>query len=463
MEPRTRIETLLVASPRARRIRPAVHAMAMVASFAGLGCYASHECSGAACVQDAGIDASTGDGDLCASDPFVDRQVGGTLGDEVRGVAYLGDVLVAVGHEGGLRGVTSYEPGGNATGFVSFRDATGAELHRVTFATGGTDTVEAVTLGPEPGRITVVGRTSGDLAGVNAGQMDGFLAILEASGTVSTVVQSGDARPQHPKALAWRGTTLFVAGYDDVYVPSNYVESWEDGTLERWELSGSTLTRELAFAFGSSASDYLYGLGVPPAADAPVYVSGVLEAGSSKGPFVRATSPADGSELWRGRIGTIGFDNAAAVLVDADGSLLVAGSSFHAFGPAVGQQDAFLLRIDATTGQALASTSNGSTESDWVTAATHDADGNIYVAGETLGSVDGEPHAPDEADMFVLRFDPQLTLTGRWQSHRPGDESLTGIAIDPCGRVVVSGHVDGTYVSGQTHGGRDGVIARAAF
>lgn len=441
--------------------------LALVGSAATTGCSEPQPCAGASCAPDSGtLDGSLDGGPepgRCDADPFVDRQLGGALGDEVRGIAFLGEALVAVGYEGGVGGVSSFEPGGDATGFVSFRDATGAETRRVDFATSGTDTVEALTLGPEPGQLTVVGRTSGSLGGPNAGQMDTFLAILDASGSVATLAQGGNERPQHPMALGWRDHTLFVAGYDDTYVPTNYVEAWEDGTIERWTLANGALARDFAFAFGSGASDFLYGLAVPPTADAPIYVAGVLVSGTERGPFVRSTSPVDGSELWRGRVGTNGFDNAAAVLFDADGNLLVAGSSFHAFGAPVGQQDAFLLRIDATTGALLASTSDGSVESDWVTAAVRDADGNVYVAGETIGAVVGEPPAAGEADMFVLRFDRDFALTGRWQSHRAGDESLSGVALDPCGRVVVSGYVEGTYVSGQAKGGRDGVIARVVF
>lgn len=85
------------------------------------------------------------------------------------------------------------------------------------------------------------------------------------------------------------------------------------------------------------------------------------------------------------------------------------------------------------------------------------------VAGETLGAVVGDPPAPGEADMFVLRFDAGFGLTGRWQSHVAGYESVSGLAIDPCGRVVVSGYVEGTFVPGQAKGGRDGVIARVVF
>ena len=450
-------------------------ALGLAVAFAGAAAGCSEpQPNSPASTPDAGADSGAPDGSigggdagpdagLCDVDPFVDRQVGGPLGDEVRGITFLGGVLVAVGYEGGTSGVAPYEPGGDATAFVSFRDATGAETKRVEFATAGTDTVEALTLGPGPGQLTVVGRTSGSLASPNQGQMDAFLAILDGSGAVQTLVQSGDERPQHPTAIGWRGTTLFVAGYDDTYVPTNYVESWEDGTLQRFTFDGGNFTRDFAFAFQSAASDFLYGLAVPPAADAPVYVSGALTSGTTKGPFVRSTSSTDGSELWRGRVGSNGFDNAAAVLFDADGNLLVAGSSVHAFGTPVGQQDAFLLRIDPTTGQLLASTSDGSTESEWVTAAIRDPLGNVYVAGETLGAVVGDPPAAGEADMFVLRFDASFGLTGRWQSHVAGDESLSGIALDPCGRVVVSGYVEGTYVPGQAKGGRDGVIARVVF
>src|SRR5580692_1889095 len=59
---------------------------------------------------------------------------------------------------------------------------------------------------------------------VNQGQFDLFLARLDPGGQVTSLLQAGNERPQHPVRLGLApGGAVLVAGWDDTYIPTNYV------------------------------------------------------------------------------------------------------------------------------------------------------------------------------------------------------------------------------------------------
>jgi len=401
------------------------------------------------------------DGATCTVDVFADQQLGTVADDEVRGLLLVGQRLVAFGYEGGTLGLQSIEPGGSAAGFVSIRDLNGNEQRRFDFDSPGSDVVEAAAASASAGRLAIVGRTTGALAGANAGQFDTFVALLDEGPGSPIVAQGGDERPQHPRSIAWHGDSLFIAGFDDTYIPTNYVEAWEDAWVDRWTVAGDNLSSAWRFVFGTADPDLLSGLAVD--ANGTPYVSGTRISGLGAGPFVRAISPANGAEVWNHLVAPFGSDHAAVVLIDAAGDLLVIGSSHATFGAPAGGQDVFVLRMDPATGAVTGMTGAGSEAIDWATAATLDSAGNLYVAGETFGALAGAPPPADERDMFVMRFDASLKLTGKWQSGRDGNDSATGVAVDTCGRVWVSGWTEAAWSPGTHIGGRDGVLARATF
>jgi len=39
---------------------------------------------------------------------------------------------------------------------------------------------------------------------------------------------AGDERPQHPRRIALSGSRLLIAGWDDIYIPTNDVEDVEN-------------------------------------------------------------------------------------------------------------------------------------------------------------------------------------------------------------------------------------------
>jgi outer membrane protein assembly factor BamB len=402
---------------------------------------------------------------LCEEDWPKGLQWGSPAADEALALGAGPDgALYVTGFEEATWGESRLGPSEDSKGFVLRLGARGEVEWKQRLDTPGTDTVEAVSVEPD-GRLWVAGRTTGAFEGYGAqGQFDGFLASLTPGGEPRVLLQWGDDRPQKPARLVRTSDgALVVAGYDDVFVPSNYVESWEDPFVMRadpdaegcWSVSWNQ-------RFGSPESDMITGLLAGPEGD--IYVSGQVMEGSRKGPFVQRRD-ARGDVRWSRRLSTIGFDTAAALALGPDGDVLVAGSTF-AVPEGDGSQEAYLARLDANTGEVKWRVTAGSSGADFVTALAVDASGHAYVAGETDGQFDGATGGRGAFDVFVLAFDPNGKWLGAWQhgSADGGDDHPNDVAVDACGRVFVAGYTTGAFVEGsEVPGGRDAFVVPVRF
>lgn len=111
---------------------------------------------------------------------------------------------------------------------------------------------------------------------------------------------------------------------------------------------------------------------------------------------------ASGAEAGLARIGGTAFDSASAVAVDANGNIYVAGetasSDFPTAGSPVafgGVHDAFVAKLDPTGTILLYATLIGGSEADSAAGIAVDGMGNAWVTGETLS-----PDFPTTADAF---------------------------------------------------------------
>jgi hypothetical protein len=60
--------------------------------------------------------------------------------------------------------------------------------------------------------------------------------------------------------------------------------------------------------------------------------------------------------------------------------------------------------------------------------------------------------------LAFLRFDAAGKLTGSWQGGSSMDDEATGIALDSCGRILVSGWTDGVVAGTASLGRRDAFL-----
>jgi hypothetical protein len=335
------------------------------------------------------------------------------------------------------------DPSGNSRAVLRQLAPDGTVLwdSRAEFDTPGTDTIEALAFAPQ-GRVVVAGRTTGSIDGrANAGQFDAFIAWNDAANPLSTWkrVQSGTARPEHPRRVQVAGNgTVHLAGWDDEYVPTNYVEAWQDPIALRFAPQASGYALAGRHQGNSEVPDSAEALHADAAGNS--YIGGATQSGRNAGAFLRKIDAA-GTVLWTARYTVSGADNLVAIRPQPDGTLLIAGSVFGSFrgGAHQGQQDVFVARVAADDGRVLASWQYGSSGSEWLTDMNVDAHGRILLLGETDGAlVPGQANAGG-TDLFVLRLASDGSVLGRSQWGTAAEEMARRVANDSCGNVVATG------------------------
>lgn len=355
--------------------------------------------------------------------------------------------LWLAGHDGAASGV-AVEPQGDTRAVLWRVDRSGATRWSSgdLLQTTGSDTVEALAE-DAAGVVHAVGRTTGTFPGqTSAGKSDAFVTWGDATaaGGPWAVAQFGNERPQRPRRAMFRaGGALVVAGYDDEYVPTNYVESWTDpfatAVVPRRGAGGAG---EASIAwhhqFATAEPDLVEGLAV--AADGGATFVAGQSSGNDRGMFVRRLD-AQGQAVWTARYGRGALDHIAAIVPRPDGTLWIAGSVHGAFHDArpVGQQDVFVARIDATNGRVLTAWQFGTGNADWLADLRVDGAGNLVLLGETTGAFDGAVNPDGGSDLFALKVssDGQLLAARQWGAQ--GDEAAARLAVDACGNVVAVG------------------------
>jgi hypothetical protein len=222
-----------------------------------------------------------------------------------------------------------------------------------------------------------------------------------------------------------------------------------------------------ADSFGSRGRNVGRALAI--AADGGVYSVGELAgsaagerswaAGVQRGPMFLARHAPDGRRDWLLRLGGSPADEARAVVVGPDGTVLVAGLFTGQLGfgeesgvpslQAVGGADVFLAGIgpDAAPRWAL---SWGGKHADAARALAVDDMGNVYVAGTFQLTVDFDPGtgrtlmtSAGGRDVFVLKLDPTRRLLWARRFGGAGADDLTGLAVGTDGTVYVGGGFEG--------------------
>lgn len=368
---------------------------------------------------------------------------------EASGASEVTDLLVApdnqlyvAGYINGVVNQTDIIPAGNAKGVI-YQLAAAEVMSESNAAyqldTAATDVIEALAFNAHDQSVYFSGRTSGAVAGqVNFGQFDVVFGALRAS--VSELIQLGSAAPQHPVAMHFTpDNDVVIAGYDDVYIPSNYVEAWRDPFLTLLTPWGAAYTRAWEIRYSSVAEDDLRDLAVAPAHWDQLVAVGHVYNGAQRGPFV-ASYDSDASVLWRQRFELYGLDNLAAVVISAEGRVWVGGTGQIATPPlAASGRDFVVYELDAQTGEVVSSQSYGTDGDDQLTAMALDAGGNLYLAGELSIAASEEGQVLQEALLIKVSPAGAEVMRKRWTSPT-GLLAVSSIAVNQQERVFVGGY-----------------------
>jgi hypothetical protein len=187
-----------------------------------------------------------------------------------------------------------------------------------------------------------------------------------------------------------------------------------------------------------------------------VYVAGYTT-GELDGPhrgggdsFIRKYHP-EGDVLWADQFGSNLDDIAYDVAVDGSGRVYVVGATSGSLAGSRGGFDGFVRKYNAN-GTLQWTRQFGTATYDRAWGAAADASGNLYVVGETTGSLGGAYQGGFDA--FVRKYSASGDVLWTRQIGTSWDEAGQGVAVDATGAAYVTGYTSGE-LQGTNSGGGD--------
>jgi hypothetical protein len=212
-------------------------------------------------------------------------------------------------------------------------------------------------------------------------------------------------------------------------------------------------------AVGTGSDDTGRGIATDNAGN--VYVAGITD-GTLPGSPVTNQGAYDlflvkynstGDNVWTRQMGSPNNDTVSGVAVDSGGNIYVAGRTGDTLpgSPTTyqGGNDLFLVKYNST-GDNVWTRQMGSPNSDTVSGIAADSEGNIYVAGYTLGTLPGSPTKNQGgSDIFLVKYNSTGDSVWTRQMGSPFNDTVSGVAVDTTG-IYVAGYTSSTLPGSPT-------------
>ncbi|MBN2724369.1 MAG: SBBP repeat-containing protein, partial [Deltaproteobacteria bacterium] len=159
-----------------------------------------------------------------------------------------------------------------------------------------------------------------------------------------------------------------------------------------------------------------------------------------------------GNKVWTKQWGTSSYDYAYSVAVDSSGNLYVAGSTEGSLdgNTSAGSSDAFLTKFDSSENKVWTK-QWGTSSGDFANSVAVDPSGNLYVAGFTAGSLDGNTSASG-GDAFLTKFDSSGNKVWTKQWGTSSGDGANSVAMDNNGNIIIAGYTESSF-PGYTNAG----------
>lgn len=292
--------------------------------------------------------------------------------------------------------------------FLAKLDTDGSIVWSRQWGTGAADGAYSLAL-DQSGDIFVTGFTEGDLDGnTNAGVLDIFLIKWNADGTKAWTKQWGTTGYEQGYALATNNAgKIFVSGNTNGALDGNTNLGAYDAFLTKWNANGTKAwTKQWGTDKGEGG-----GRAIVVDSSGNIFVSGDTS-GSLDGNTWKGNTDifltkwnANGTKAWTKQWGTASNDIGFGVGKDNNDNILVTGYTEGSLLDdcfSAGAGDIFLTKWNSDGTKAWTKQwGSGSHEEGYSIGV--DNSGNIFVVGDTQGSLDGNTNA-GLADIFLTKW-----------------------------------------------------------
>jgi hypothetical protein len=407
-----------------------------------------------------------------SAQPLWIKQFGTAQGDTAYRVVtdLAGNVYVA--------GTTYGEfPGGVARGgadaFVAKYDSNGNQLWAVQIGSAGEDIAQGLAVYTIPYTtiardVYVSGWTTGSLPGnTSKGGTDAFVARIDsATGRLLWVKQFGTPYDDHGYAAAVdKNGSVYVVGstLGDLSGGTD-IDGYSDAFIATIDPSGYRILYNQFSVSTNPVHNAAYDIAVDGHLPADyLYVTGIVRGYESGSLFVAKFGTSLNKTGAYHVLGSRDNDAGQAIAVDKDGNIIVAGYTLGAFDGnlSTGDRDIIVAKYDMDWNK-LWSRQFGTAGRDEAFGLAVDAEGSIYVAGATGypdgPGLDGQPYL-GASDMFLTRLAPDGRKIYTRQLGTSGQDWAYGIALDSMGAIYLAGATEGLMGSGNP-GGLDAVLIK---
>lgn len=159
--------------------------------------------------------------------------------------------------------------------------------------------------------------------------------------------------------------------------------------------------------------------------------------------------------------GSGGIDVLYDVAVDADGNVYVVGDTDEHIGRGsnAGSFDGFLAKYDPKLNRQWVKPI-ASAGDDWSSSVAVDSQGNVYVGGDTDANLAGESNAGDY-DAYIAKFDTAGNRDWLEMFGTSSGDSVQTLAVDDAGMLYAAGDVGGAFANRPFEGGaEDAFVAK---
>ena len=229
-----------------------------------------------------------------------------------------------------------------------------------------------------------------------------------------------------------------------------------------WPTAAPATTVAWTTQFGTRYPDDANGMAIDPAGDVLVIgqTSGELPGQTASGMIDGFLSryAASGAEVWTRQFGSAERDLPKGVTLDDAGNVYVVGQTFGSLPgqTSAGGWDAFLRKYTAG-GQEVWTRQFGGGGAESAASVRVDPAGNAYVVGGTRAALPGQTNIGDY-DGFIVKFDDAGNQRWVRQFGTTVEDYTLAVTLDRLGNPILAGETSGRLAGAAAAGGLDGFV-----